>query len=38
VPDTVVARMDAALESMEHDGTMQRILHRYDDWGNQPGR
>jgi polar amino acid transport system substrate-binding protein len=38
VPDDVVARMDAALESMERDGTMQRILHRYDDWGTQQGR
>jgi hypothetical protein len=30
--------MEAALESMERDGTLQRILHRYDDWGVQKGR
>lgn len=38
VPDTLTTRMEAALESMERDGTLQRILHRYDDWGVQKGR
>jgi polar amino acid transport system substrate-binding protein len=38
VPDTLTARMDAALESMERDGTLQRILHRYDDWDAAKGR
>jgi polar amino acid transport system substrate-binding protein len=33
VPDALVARMGAALESMEHDGTLERIVHRYDDVG-----
>lgn len=32
VPEAVTTRMDAALDSMERDGTLQRILHRYDDW------
>jgi polar amino acid transport system substrate-binding protein len=30
VPDTLTARMNAAFESMERDGTLQQILHRYD--------
>jgi polar amino acid transport system substrate-binding protein len=38
VPDALTARMDAALESMERDGTMLRILHRYDDWETPKGR
>jgi polar amino acid transport system substrate-binding protein len=38
VPDALTTRMEAALESMERDGTLQRILHRYDDWGVQKGR
>jgi polar amino acid transport system substrate-binding protein len=25
--------MNGALEAMERDGTMQAIVHRYDDWG-----
>jgi polar amino acid transport system substrate-binding protein len=33
VPDALVARMGAALESMAHDGTLERIVHRYDDVG-----
>jgi polar amino acid transport system substrate-binding protein len=33
VPDALVARMNGALEAMERDGTLQRIVHRYDDWG-----
>jgi polar amino acid transport system substrate-binding protein len=33
VPDALTARMNGALEAMERDGTMQRIVHRYDDWG-----
>jgi polar amino acid transport system substrate-binding protein len=33
VPDELTARMGAALESMEHDGTLERIVHRYDDVG-----
>jgi hypothetical protein len=30
--------MSTALESMEHDGSLQRILHRYDDYGVPPRR
>jgi polar amino acid transport system substrate-binding protein len=33
VPDELTARMSSALLSMEQDGTMERILHRYDDKG-----
>jgi polar amino acid transport system substrate-binding protein len=33
VPDALAARMNSALEAMERDGTMRRIVHRYDDWG-----
>jgi polar amino acid transport system substrate-binding protein len=33
VPDALAARMNGALEAMERDGTMQGIVHRYDDWG-----
>ncbi|ALK98990.2 ABC transporter substrate-binding protein [Massilia sp. WG5] len=33
VPDALTARMKTALESMEHDGTLQGILRRYDDRG-----
>jgi polar amino acid transport system substrate-binding protein len=38
VPDAMTARMNAALESMEHDGSTQRILHRYEDWDAAHGR
>jgi polar amino acid transport system substrate-binding protein len=38
VPDALTARMDAALDSMERDGTLQGILHRYDDYGVPQGR
>jgi polar amino acid transport system substrate-binding protein len=38
VPDAMTARMDAALAAMERDGTVQRILHRYDDYGMPAGR
>jgi polar amino acid transport system substrate-binding protein len=38
VPDELTARMGAALESMERDGTVQRILHRYDDPAAAQGR
>jgi polar amino acid transport system substrate-binding protein len=38
VPDAMTARMDAALAAMERDGTVQRILHRYDDYGMPTGR
>jgi polar amino acid transport system substrate-binding protein len=38
VPDAMTARMEAALDAMEHDGTVQRILHRYDDYGMPKGR
>jgi polar amino acid transport system substrate-binding protein len=38
VPDALTARMDAALEAMEHDGTLQGILHRYDERGAGQGR
>jgi polar amino acid transport system substrate-binding protein len=37
VPDELVARMNGALAAMEHDGTLQRIVHRYDDW-DMPAR
>ena len=33
VPDALTARMSTALESMAHDGTLERIQHRYDDYG-----
>jgi polar amino acid transport system substrate-binding protein len=38
VPDELTVRMGAALESMERDGTVQRILHRYDDPAAVQGR
>ncbi len=38
VPDDRTARMDAALASMERDGSARAILHRYDDWGVTPRR
>ena len=38
VPDALVARMGSALDTMEHDGTLQRILRRYDDPAAQRGR
>jgi polar amino acid transport system substrate-binding protein len=37
VPDVLVARMDTALESMERDGALRRILHRYDSYGVPAG-
>ena len=33
VPDALTARLDTALEAMTRDGTLQRIVHRYDDYG-----
>lgn len=33
VPDALTARMRTALESMARDGTLERIEHRYDDYG-----
>lgn len=33
VPDELVTRMNGALETMERDGSMRTIQHRYDDWG-----
>lgn len=33
VPDALTARMETALVAMERDGTLQRILRRYDDSG-----
>jgi polar amino acid transport system substrate-binding protein len=33
VPDVLTARMNAAFESMERDGTLQQIQHRYDTTG-----
>jgi polar amino acid transport system substrate-binding protein len=33
VPDTLVARMNGALDTMERDGTARAIGHKYDDWG-----
>jgi polar amino acid transport system substrate-binding protein len=38
VPDALTARMSSALASMEQDGTVERILHRYDDKGNRHER
>jgi polar amino acid transport system substrate-binding protein len=38
VPDELRARMSTALESMEHDGSLQRIMHRYDDYRVPPKR
>jgi polar amino acid transport system substrate-binding protein len=38
VPDALTARMNTALESMAHDGTLDRIQHRYDDYGVAPKR
>jgi polar amino acid transport system substrate-binding protein len=38
VPDALTERMNTALEAMEHDGTVQRILHRYDGWDAARGR
>jgi polar amino acid transport system substrate-binding protein len=38
VSDALTARMNTALESMERDGTLQRILRRYDARGAEPGR
>jgi polar amino acid transport system substrate-binding protein len=38
VPDALAARMNGALEAIERDGTLQRIVHRYDDWGMPPKR
>jgi polar amino acid transport system substrate-binding protein len=36
VPEALAARMDGALETMKRDGSMQRIAHRYDNWGMAP--
>jgi polar amino acid transport system substrate-binding protein len=36
VPEALAARMNGALEAMERDGTMQHVVHRYDDWGMPP--
>jgi polar amino acid transport system substrate-binding protein len=33
VPDAMTSRMEAAFEAMGRDGTVERILHRYDDYG-----
>jgi polar amino acid transport system substrate-binding protein len=38
VPDALTARMGAALASMEQDGTVEQILHRYDDKGTRQER
>ncbi len=38
VPDALAARMNAAVASMEHDGTLQQILHRYDTTGTPAQR
>jgi polar amino acid transport system substrate-binding protein len=32
VPDALVARMNAAVEAMNRDGTMKKIDHRYETW------
>ncbi|GAB3457091.1 ABC transporter substrate-binding protein [Massilia terrae] len=36
VPDAMVARMNAALDSMRHDGTMRRIERNYENWVQAP--
>ena len=36
--DALTARMNAAFESMERDGTLQQILHRYDTSGTPAQR
>jgi polar amino acid transport system substrate-binding protein len=38
VPDTLTARMNATLEAMHRDGTVRRIVHRYDGWETRPAR
>ena len=38
VPDAMTARMETAYESMARDGTLERILHRYDNYGAEPKR
>jgi polar amino acid transport system substrate-binding protein len=32
VPDALVARLNAAIESMQHDGTMKKIEKQYEGW------
>jgi polar amino acid transport system substrate-binding protein len=36
VPDAMTARMETAYESMARDGSLERILHRYDNYGVEP--
>jgi polar amino acid transport system substrate-binding protein len=36
VPDAMTARMETAYESMARDGSLERILHRYDSYGVEP--
>ena len=36
MPEALEARINGALETMERDGTMEQILHRYDGWGLAP--
>jgi polar amino acid transport system substrate-binding protein len=38
VPDELTARMSSALASLQQDGTVQQILHRYDGHGAAHGR
>jgi polar amino acid transport system substrate-binding protein len=38
VPDAMTARMETAYESMTRDGSLERILHRYDNYGVEPKR
>jgi polar amino acid transport system substrate-binding protein len=38
VPDAMTARMETAYESMARDGSLERILHRYDNYGAEPKR
>jgi polar amino acid transport system substrate-binding protein len=38
VPDAMTARMETAYESMARDGSLERILHRYDNYGVEPKR
>jgi polar amino acid transport system substrate-binding protein len=35
MPDELIARMGGALEAMRRDGTLLKIQHRYEHWGEQ---
>jgi polar amino acid transport system substrate-binding protein len=38
IPDAMSARMETAYDAMARDGTLERILHRYDNYGIEPKR